>query len=157
MHKWLRGVGIALVAMPEPFTTPFGVALLGASLLLARQQEMRRRAYLRHLMKEYIRSYKRLSPGDRYDPESLPFKYKEALYQPEKAPAPRVGSRGYSWPDRPKLEPEIVRHALDLSRIQRRRDSGGSRRGFEGYWGARSYEVIRPNQRSPRPVLFSAS
>lgn len=157
MHKWLRGLGIALIAMPEPFTTPFGVAILGASLLIARQQRIKQRAYLRHLMMEYVRSYKRLNPGERYDPESLPFKYKEALYQPQKDSSSRVGSRGYTWTGQPRIAPEIVHHVLDASRIQRRLNSGGSRRGYEGYWGAKSYQVIRPNQRSPRPILFSAS
>jgi hypothetical protein len=167
MYKVMRGLGVALIAMPEPFTTPLGVGLLAASIVLAKRQESKRRAYLRHLLKEYVRSYRRLRPENRYNLESLPFKRKEPLFQTSTGPASRVGLQGYPWPNRAKLDPIVVHHVLDVSRAQRRFSSGGSRRGFEGYWGANSYQVIRPqatspqtlrpNQRSPRPAMYSLS
>jgi hypothetical protein len=156
MHKLLRGLGVALIALPEPFTTPLGVSLLAASWLLARKQEAVRRVYLRHLLKEYVQSYRRLRPGDRYDPDSLPFTYREALYK-RVDDLPRVGARGYAWPDHPTKVPRVIHHVLDVGTVRRRTDAGGTRRGYEGYWGARSYREIRPNSRALKPLFVSAN
>ena len=156
MYKFLRGLGVALIALPEPITTPLGVSLVAASWLLARRQEQVRRAYLRHLLKEYVRSYRRLRPGGRYDPDSLPFKYKEALYK-RQDDLPRVGSGGYLRPGHVVKAPPVVHHTMDLDRVRRRTAAGGTKRGFEGYWGKRSYEEIRPSGRALRPLFVFAN
>ncbi len=38
-RNWLRGVAIALILLPEPFTTPIGAALLAASFLLPKRHK----------------------------------------------------------------------------------------------------------------------
>jgi len=50
----LRRVGIALIALPEPFTTPFGVALLLTSRYLSRRVETRQNNRLRETVRYYL-------------------------------------------------------------------------------------------------------
>jgi hypothetical protein len=33
---------------------------------------------------------------------------------------------------------KVVHHSFDLGKVSRRFDKGGSRQGFEGYWGRKS-------------------
>jgi hypothetical protein len=140
-RKLLRGVGLALIAMPEPFTTPLGVGLLAASWVLAKRQDAQRRAYLRHLLKEYLHTYRPFghgAPSELPKPVHIPFKGKEPLLHARKSISFRVGSRGYSWPDEPKTQTKMVYHTFDRGRLFRRPDTGGTRRGFEGFWGAKT-------------------
>jgi hypothetical protein len=50
----LKRVGIALIALPEPFTTPFGVALLLTSRYLSRRVEARQNNRLRETVRYYL-------------------------------------------------------------------------------------------------------
>jgi hypothetical protein len=50
----LKRVGIALIALPEPFTTPFGVALLLTSRYLSRKVEARQNNRLRETVRHYL-------------------------------------------------------------------------------------------------------
>jgi hypothetical protein len=50
----LKRVGIALIALPEPFTTPFGVALLLTSRYLSRRVEASQNNRLRETVRFYL-------------------------------------------------------------------------------------------------------
>ena len=50
----LKRVGIALIALPEPFTTPFGVALLLTSRYLSRRLEARQNNRLQETVRYYL-------------------------------------------------------------------------------------------------------
>jgi hypothetical protein len=52
--KFLRRLGITLIALPEPFTTPFGVALVLLSRYLSRRREASRNKRLREMVSYYL-------------------------------------------------------------------------------------------------------
>jgi len=56
-RNWLRGVGIVLLVMPEPFTTPLGITLLAASYLLPKRHKDNLRS-LESIMKRYTTTMK---------------------------------------------------------------------------------------------------
>ena len=137
----LRGVGIALIALPEPFTTPLGVAVVAASYLIPHRQGDSR-ANVRAVVREYAATYrpfgmgaafvaanepgKRLSETERtglfYMRDVLPTR---ALV-PAKTPEPKL--------------PVLHRLSNALSPVQR--SLGGVRDTFVGYWGRQ--QIIRP-------------
>ena len=134
--KVLRGLGIALIAMPEPFTTPLGVGLLAASWALSRHQESQRKAYVRHLVTEYLHTYRPFGYGMGSQPRTsaaLPYREPEPLYHAAGVSTGR--SRDFTAPPSHADAPKVVRHSFDLGSIARRFDVGGTKRGFEGYWG----------------------
>jgi len=137
----LRGVGIALIIAPEPFTTPIGAALVAASYLVPRRQGDSR-ANVRAIVREFAATYrpfgmgaafiaanepgKRLSETERtglfYLRDVLPTR---ALV-PAKTPEPKL--------------PVLHRLSDALSPVQR--SLGGVRDTFVGYWGRQ--QIIRP-------------
>lgn len=54
LRKVLRNAGLALVLLPEPFTTPLGLALLGTAYLMGRFNRIDTPAYLRGFIKLYL-------------------------------------------------------------------------------------------------------
>jgi len=54
VRKLLRNAGLALILLPEPFTTPIGLALLGASYMFAQFSRVDTPAYLRGFIKMYL-------------------------------------------------------------------------------------------------------
>ena len=61
--KLLRRLGIALIALPEPFTTPFGVALVLVSRYLSKRREASRNKRLQETVQYYLAHTRRFS-GD---------------------------------------------------------------------------------------------
>lgn len=53
-RKWLRRLGVALIASPEPLTTPAGIALLGIAYYLSRRQEAMNDRHARELVRFYM-------------------------------------------------------------------------------------------------------
>ncbi len=54
LRKVLRNAGLALVLLPEPITTPLGLALLGAAYLMGRFNRIDTPDYLRGFIKMYL-------------------------------------------------------------------------------------------------------
>src|ERR1035437_6217155 len=55
VRKLLRNAGLALIFLPEPFTTPIGLALLGASYIFAHFSRVDTPDYLRGFIKMYLK------------------------------------------------------------------------------------------------------
>ena len=58
LQKSLRSAGILLIALPEPFTTPVGAALLLASYLSTKKQRADSYENLHSLFQNYLTYYK---------------------------------------------------------------------------------------------------
>lgn len=130
----LRGVGLALIAMPEPITTPIGVGVLAAAWVLSRHEESKKRAYLRHILTEYLHSYRPFGYGMNYVPKTsadLPYREPKPLYSRDGSHAPTMSPVGQ--PAHVQAKP--VFHVFDRGAVSKRFDPGGTRRGFEGFWG----------------------
>jgi hypothetical protein len=150
----LKGVGLALIAMPEPFTTPLGVGLVAAAWALSRYQESQRRAYARHLMGEFLHTYRPFGYGIGSHVNTsgnLPYRDKEPLYHAD-------GNHG-EWTGSPRVHqqlaatPQIIHHSLDRVPSSRKFDRGGGRRGFEGYWGRQTKLDLRSATRYARTAV----
>ncbi len=151
--KLLRGMGIALIAMPEPITTPIGVGFLAAAWVLSRHEESQKKAYLRHIVTEYLHTYRPFGYGVGSQVKtsaSLPYRSPEPLYHSGMATGlkPSNPAAHHSQPTSEK----VVMHAFDLGKVSRRYDKGGARRGFEGYWGRQSKLDIGVVRHSLRAV-----
>ena len=54
LRRVLRNIGLALILLPEPFTTPLGLVLLGAAYIFARSRRVDSRRHLRGLIRLYL-------------------------------------------------------------------------------------------------------
>jgi hypothetical protein len=150
--KLLRGVGLALIAMPEPFTTPLGVGLVAAAWALSRHEQSQRRAYVRHLLGEYLHTYRPFGYGigsHTMTSADLPYRGKEPLYHADGnhgSSAKKVPS--HQW--RSGETPRVMHHVFDRVLALRKYDRGGDRRGFEGYWGRQTKLDLRAVPRYAR-------
>ena len=137
--KLLRGMGIALIAMPEPITTPIGFGLLAAAWVLSRHEQSQKKAYLRHMVTEYLHTYRPFGYGVGSEVKtsaSLPYRNPEPLYHSGLA---TTFKPSYPAPCHSQSTSEkVVLHSFDLGKVSKRYDKGGARRGFEGYWGRQS-------------------
>lgn len=100
MRKLLRSAGLALVLLPEPFTTPLGLALLGASYIFEHLRRVDTPAYLSGFIKMYLKEA-RLCGGA---PGVIQHKLKQTLSDSE-------------WRYRPAKD---VRCGIDSSRLMLR-------------------------------------
>ena len=55
VRKLLRNAGLVLILLPEPFTTPLGLALLGVSYVFARFNRIDTADYLRGFIRMYLK------------------------------------------------------------------------------------------------------
>lgn len=81
-----RIIALTMIAAPEPVSTVLGICILfglmGPSLVL-RHQEVRRKAYLRHIIKEYTQTYRPFGFGIGYKPTTsanLPYRFGKPIY-----------------------------------------------------------------------------
>jgi hypothetical protein len=102
VRKLLRNAGLALIFLPEPFTTPLGLALLGVSYIFAHFDRVDTPAYLRGFIKMYLKetSIRGGTPG------VIQHKLKQTLSDSE-------------WRYRPAKD---VRYDIDSSRLLLRFD-----------------------------------
>jgi len=136
----LRGVGLALIAAPEPFSTPVGVGLLAASWLIQKSQESRKKARVRQIVTEYLHAYRPFGHGAFSDSETYvqhhawqrDLSLEKTRAEAFRSETGRPGPSGWGWGG------EVVHHAFDWDLVVKRVDNGGQRRKFEGYWGART-------------------
>jgi hypothetical protein len=132
--KFLSHLGIVLVALPEPITTPFGVAFGFAAHYLSRRLEASLNKRLRETLKYYLARFKRFSdyadgessaPGrvKRYtqsEEHLIPWQYKGSRSLGA-SPSPLVRQ---CWRD---TRDDIVHHSIDMQMLYRRygiRDDG---------------------------------
>ncbi len=151
----LKGIGLALIAMPEPFTTPFGVGLVAAAWALSRHQESQRKAYARHLLGEYLHTYRPFGYGigSRVATSAnLPYRQKEPLYHADGNHG-SIEKSGATHQAFHSVAPRVVHHVFDRATALRRHDNGGSRRGFEGYWGRQTRLDLRVAPRYARMAV----
>ena len=102
VRKLLRNAGLALIFLPEPFTTPIGLALLGASYIFAHFDRIDTPAALRGFIKMYLKetSVRGGAPG------VIQHKLKQTLSDSE-------------WRYRPEND---VQYGIDASRLLLRFD-----------------------------------
>jgi len=142
--KLLRHLGIGLIALPEPITTPFGVALVFASRYLSRRLDASLYKRLRETLKHYLPHFKRF--GDDADGESsapgkvkrytqseehlIPWQYKGSR-SVEASPRPSVWQ---SWHD---TRDDIVHNTADMESLSRRYKADDSSK-IESDWSGTS-------------------
>jgi hypothetical protein len=155
--KLLKGVGLALIALPEPFTTPIGAGLIAASFVISKTEENKKRKYLRHILGEYLNTYRPFGFGMDYTPHTsanLPYREKRPLYDrnitpnttpvysPHPSPSVAAAKTAYrpvqfaprDFSEEPKRNSFV--HTLDPRVVAKRFvETGGTRAGFVGYWG----------------------
>lgn len=94
--RLLRRLGIALIALPEPFTTPFGVALVLASRYLSRRLEANRNKRLREMVRYYL-AHTTLFSGDADGKSTAPGSVKRHTQSKEHAILGQItGSRSFA-------------------------------------------------------------
>ena len=131
--KLLRRLGIALIALPEPFTTPFGVALVLLSRYLSRRREASWNKRLRETVKYYL-AHTRSFSGDAYGESSAPGSVKRYTRSGERLiPRQYTGSRSFkanpdssvcqSWRD---MRGRTVHHSIDMQNLSGRYKAGDS-------------------------------
>jgi len=143
--KLLRHLGMVLIALPEPITTPFGVALVFASRYLSRRLEASLNKHLRETLKHYLAHFKRF--GDDADGKSsapgrarrqseehlLPWQYKDS-HSFKANPRPLV------WQSLRDTGDDVIHHTVDMKRLSWRygiRDGSKVEPG-DSDWGATS-------------------
>ena len=125
--KLLRSLGFALIALPEPITTPFGVALVLASRFLSKRLEARVNKQLQNTLTNYLIHFNRFS-DDADSRSNFPNKVmrdtqtKKPLitwqYHWGGSYKPNYGPLVWqSYHDIPK---DIVHHAIDMQMLHRR-------------------------------------
>jgi hypothetical protein len=137
----LRGVGITLIALPEPFTTPFGVALVAASYLIPHRQGDSR-ANVRAVVREYAATYRPFGTGAAFVAAHEPGKRqaeteRTGLFYMRDVMPPRTL---VPVPDPP---PRVRHHRLSDALSPVHRGIGGMRDSFVGYWGRQ--QIVRPS------------
>jgi hypothetical protein len=129
--KVLRRLGITLIALPEPVTTPFGVALVLLSRYLSRRLEASQNNRLRETVKYYLAHASRFS--DYVDSESrAPGSVK--LLSPSKEPAilgQITGSRSFAAnpsvrQGRRDIQDGTANYTRDMQSLSRRYKAGNS-------------------------------
>jgi hypothetical protein len=131
--KLLRRLGIALIFAPEPFTTPFGVALILLSRHLSRRREASLNNRLREMVKYYLAHTRRFS-DDADGKSSAPGSVKRYTRSEEHMiPRQYTGSRSFeanlapsvwqSWRD---MRGRTVHHSIDMQSLSRRYKAGDS-------------------------------
>ncbi len=137
--KLLRGVGLALIAMPEPITTPIGLGILGVSWAISRHEQSQKRAYLKHIIGEYLHTYRPFGYGMGSVTKTsadLPYRsQKEPLFHIDGAYPAAARVAGNPVLRSGVASPSVVHHTFDPGRVSKQFDAGGAKRGFEGYWG----------------------
>ena len=131
--KLLRRLGIALIALPEPFTTPFGVALVLLSRYLSKRREASRNKRLRETVQYYLAHTRRFS-GDAYSESSAPGSVKRYTRSEEHLiPQQYTGNCSFeanlapsvcqSWRD---MQNDTIHHTKDMQSLSGRYKAGDS-------------------------------
>jgi hypothetical protein len=100
VRKWLKGAGLALILMPEPVTTVFGVLLLAIVLLIPKQSSLKKFGDLEVLIKRSIQRQEKARPNFRH------------YLQEETATAELKHD---SWFDNRTMSEKVLHHTLKTS------------------------------------------
>jgi hypothetical protein len=126
-------LGIALIALPEPFTTPFGVALVLISRYLSKRHEASRNECIQETVNYYLAHTGRFS-GDAYGESSAPVSVKRYIRSEEPAILGQItGSRSFEakpapsvWQGQSDMRDGTVHHILDMHSLSGRYKAGDS-------------------------------
>lgn len=160
--RLLRHLGIALIALPDPFTTVFGVALVLASRYLSRRREANRNKRLRETVKYYL-SHSTHFSGDADGKSRAPGSVKRHAQSKEPAILGQITgsrsfamdmqshSRHYGMKDGRKVEPrdahrevisdstgKLMHHSMDMQSLSGRYKAGDSFKVESGWSGTSS-------------------
>jgi len=131
--KLMMRLGIALIASPDPFTTPFGVALVLLSRYLSRRREASRNKRLRETLKYYLARTAH-SSGDADSKSSAPGSVKRYTRSEEHPiPSQYASSRSFeanfdssAWQSWRSMGGRTVHHTMDMQSPSRRCKAGDS-------------------------------
>ena len=136
-----RVIALAMIAVAEPISTALGVCILFALAgpgLVIRHQEARKRAYLRHIITEYTRTYRPFGYGIGYKPATsanLHYRFRKPLFNA----GARSGVKDESYASRNITgEQPIVFHALNRNITSKQFEYKESRYRFEDNRNPRS-------------------
>ena len=122
--KLLRNLGIALIALPEPITTPFGAALVLTSRYLSRRLEASLSKLIRERVRQYLTHFKGLKFNTARDvvrhtvaTESLFLRYK--VDDSPKVAASRHDAYGAAG--------KMIYHTIDWKSLSRRYKTDSAR------------------------------
>ncbi len=149
--KLLKGIGLALIALPEPLTTAIGAGLITVSFVVTRLRENKKRKYVRRILGEYLNTYRPFGYGMNYVPVTsaeLPYRTSKPLYRLQTGngtnhnPVSSVRQtvvkpvRFAPRAELGEIESPSIFHQLDQRAVAKRyTDTGGQRASFVGYWG----------------------
>jgi hypothetical protein len=131
--KVLRRLGITLIALPEPVTTPFGVALVLLSRYLSRRLEASQDNRLRETVQYYLAHASRFS--DYVDSKSRapgsvkllsPSKEPAILGQITGSPSFIANSAPSVWQNWQEMRRRTVHHTMNVQSLSQRYKSGDS-------------------------------
>jgi hypothetical protein len=129
--KLLRRLGITLIALPEPVTTPFGVALIFISRYLSRRLEASQNNRLRETVKYYLAHTRRFS-DDAYGTSSTQGPVKRHSLSDEHAILGQIaGSRSFAAnpsvrQGRRDIQGGTANYTRDMQSLSRRYKAGNS-------------------------------
>ncbi|NWF78065.1 MAG: hypothetical protein HXY36_05690 [Chloroflexi bacterium] len=173
--KFVRRLGITLLFLPEPFTTPFGVALVLVSRYLSRRREASRNSRLREMVKYYLAhtTLLRDNAADKYPaPGSL---MRPGLREKHAILGQITGSRSLAmdtqkpsqrykagdsfkvesgWPDTSSRAEKVIHHTINREWLSRCYEGAGSTVAHSN-WASASGAVERVTQHSINVRLLS--
>ncbi|MDO8716019.1 MAG: hypothetical protein Q7J73_04345 [Dehalococcoidales bacterium] len=100
LRRVLKKLGLALILLPEPFTTPLGVVLLGAAYVFSRIDRVDSARQLRGFMNLYFRHARPVGQTGKI----IQHKLKQRLID-------------YAWRFEPDLPEKDIRYNLEISRL----------------------------------------
>ena len=127
-RKWLKRLGLVLIVSPEPFTTPAGVALLGAAHLLSKRQKTKNDRRARELVSFYLARAKGLNDRVHHGTTSkkvIHHTLNRNLSQYDNDGSFHDNSQRLNSPDVPTVSQKVVHHSLNRG-FPRYSNAGGS-------------------------------
>ncbi len=160
--KFIRGirvakvVALAMIAAPEPISTIVGLGMLGVLTppeLVIKYQEAQKKRHLRHILKEYLYSYRPFGYGMGYTAKtssSLSYRIPEPIYNKNKTYIVKKKHNQLN-PISATGGKKVIYHNLNPRFVTMRYvETGGTRAGFVGYWGSSN----KDRSRQVDPTLF---
>jgi len=137
--KFLRHLGIALIFAPEPFTTPFGVALVLFSRYLSRRHDTSQNNRLRETVKYYMAHTRRFSDdadGTSTAPGSvrhIQVKEHAILGQITGSPSFIANSAPSVWQNWQEMRCRSIHHTMDMQSLSGRYKADDSSKAAPGW------------------------
>ncbi len=128
VYKLLRNLGIVLIAMPEPFTTPIGAAITLSAIYLSRRLEISQNKLLRETFKNYLAHHKRFSEDSTTPSKARYTQTVESSHpgQYEISPGFKPNPRPLVRQSSPDTGDNVICHTIDIEWLSRRFKSDDS-------------------------------